>query len=76
MTSRINYKPNPMLNGISYRWGDLYDSWNSFQQSHFDGTGVDVYAPIQQERGDPMPPLAQQWKEEYNKRHGKRTRNR
>lgn len=72
----MELKPNKMLNGIVYRYGDLYDSWNKFQQSHYDGTGVDVYAPVQQEKGDPMPPLAQQWKEDYNKRYVKRTRNR
>jgi len=32
-----------VLNGISYRWGDLYDSWNQAQKDHFDGI-IDIYA--------------------------------
>lgn len=65
------------LNGKHYRWGDLYDSWNSLQQSHFDGTGVDVYKPIKQENGKPLPSLADQWREDYNRRfNGKSTGNR
>ena len=56
------------LNGRHYRYGDLYDSWNKYQQSDFDGTGVDVNAPIPQENGDPLPSLAEQWKEDFRRR--------
>ena len=61
------WKPNKMLNGKSWRWGDLYDSWNQTQKDHFDGIEVDVYAP--QPNG--MPSIAQQWKEDYKRRHCK-----
>jgi hypothetical protein len=60
------WKPNKILNGKSWRWGDLYDSWNQTQKDHFDGI-VDVYAP--QPNG--MPSIAQQWKEDYKRRHRK-----
>jgi len=59
-----------MLNGKSWRWGDLYDSWNSFQQQHFDGI-IDVYEPIVDENGRSLPSLAQQWKDDYNRRKRK-----
>jgi len=59
------------LNGKHYRWGDLYDSWNVHQQSHFDGTGTNVYAPIPQKDGPPLPSLADQWREEYKNRNRK-----
>lgn len=62
----MKIKPNKMLNGKQYRYGDLYDSYNCFQQAHFDGT-FDVYAPIIQ--GDSsLPSLAQQWREDYKRR--------
>lgn len=74
-TSTSNKKKKVELNGRHYRYGDLYDSWNIHQQRHFDGTGVDVNEPIQQEKGEPLPSLAEQWKEDYRKRmkHGKST---
>lgn len=56
------------LNGISYRYGDLYDSWNKHQQDDYDGTGISVYDAIPQENGEPLPSLAEQWKEDYRKR--------
>lgn len=59
-------KPNKILNGKSYRWGDLYDSWNTFQQQHFDGI-IDVYTPR-----DGMPSLVQQWKDDARRRYGKK----
>ena len=61
------WKPNKMLNGKSWRWGDLYDSWNQTQKDHFDGIEVDVYAP----RPNGQPSIAQQWKEDYKRRHRK-----
>lgn len=60
------WKINKKLNGKSWRWGDLYDSWNQIQKDHFDGTGPDVYEPI-----NGMPPVAQQWKEDYKRRFRK-----
>jgi len=63
----MELKSNKMLNGKSYRWGDLYDSWNTFQQQHFDGTGIDVYEP----QGN-MPSLAEQWKADARRRYGKK----
>lgn len=59
------WKPNKMLNGKSWRWGDLYDSWNQTQKDHFDGK-IDVYAP----RGD-MPSIAQQWKDQFKRKRRK-----
>lgn len=67
MTNRIQYKPNKKLNGKSWRYGDLYDSWNKLQQQHFDGI-IDVYAMLEQEKGEPMPSLAQQWRDDYRRR--------
>lgn len=58
-----------VLNGRSYRYGDLYDSWNIHQKRHFDGTGVDVYEQIPQDDGVPLPSLAEQWKEDYKRRN-------
>jgi hypothetical protein len=70
MTNRINHKPNKMLNGKSWRWGDLYDTWNNHQQQHFDGI-IDVYAPVVDANGSSLPSLAQQWKDAYNRRKRK-----
>jgi hypothetical protein len=67
------------LNGINYRWGDLYDSWNTYQKEDFDGTGISCNDLIPQENGPPLPSLAEQWKEDYKKRiktNGKSSRNR
>jgi hypothetical protein len=59
------WKPNKMLNGKHWRWGDLYDSWNQTQKDHFDGK-LDVYAP----QGN-MPSIAQQWKDQFKRRRRK-----
>lgn len=48
---------------------------NKYQQMHLDGL-IDVYAPIPQEHGEPLPPLAVQWKEDHRRRYGKNTGNR
>ena len=29
----IKWKPNKMLNGKVYRYGDLYDTWHPIQQA-------------------------------------------
>jgi hypothetical protein len=77
-TSTSNKKKKIELNGRHYRYGDLYDSWNIHQQRHFDGTDIDVNDPIKQAKGEPLPSLAEQWKEDYRKRfvNGKSTGNR
>jgi hypothetical protein len=67
-TSTSNKKKKVELNGRNYRWGDLYDSWNIHQQADFDGTGIDVNSPIPQDNGEPLPSLADQWKEDYKRR--------
>lgn len=59
------WKPNKMLNGKHWRWGDLYDSWNQTQKDHFDGK-LDVYAP----QGN-IPSIAQQWKDQFKRRRRK-----
>ncbi len=59
------WKPNKMLNGKHWRWGDLYDSWNQTQKDHFDGK-LDVYVP----QGN-MPSIAQQWKDQFKRRRRK-----
>jgi len=69
--STSSSKKKVELNGKHYRWGDLYDSWNVHQQAHFDGTGIDVNAPIQQQTGQPLPSLSEQWREEYKNRNRK-----
>jgi hypothetical protein len=63
----MNIKPNKMLNGKQWRWGDLYDSWNQHQKDHFDGK-FDVYAPIVDEKGNSLPSLAQQWRDAFKRR--------
>ena len=66
----MNIKPNKILNGKHWRYGDLYDTWNKFQQDHFDGK-LDVYAPVVDENGNTLPSLAQQWKDSFNRRKRK-----
>jgi hypothetical protein len=66
--SKSSSKKKIELNGRTYRYGDLYDSWNKHQKNDFDGIGDGVYAPIPQENGEPLPSLAEQWKEDYRKR--------
>lgn len=67
MNSRINLKPHKNLNGKSWRWGDLYDTWNTLQQQHFDGI-IDVYDVIKDDKGGTLPSLAQQWRDDYRRR--------
>jgi len=71
-------KKKVVLNGRHYRFGDLYDSWNIHQQKYFDGTCDDIiYKPIPQDNGEPLPPLATQWKEDMQRRlNVKSSRNR
>lgn len=47
---------------------------NKYQQAHLRGE-FDVNAPIPQDRGEPLPPLSQQWKEDIQRRfNGKNQR--
>lgn len=64
----MELKPNKMLNGISYRYGDLYDSWNQVQKDHYDGK-IDVYSPRIN-----APSIADAWKEDARRRFGKRNK--
>lgn len=44
--------------------------YNIYQQLHVQGK-FNVYEPIEQEEGEPLPPLAVQWKEDAKRRWGK-----
>jgi hypothetical protein len=59
----IKWKPNKMLNGKEYRYGDLYDTWHPIQQAHFDGS-FDIYAGIVS-NGVLYPSVAEQWKADF-----------
>jgi hypothetical protein len=48
---------------------------NKYQEMHLDGL-IDVYAPIPQEQGEPLPSLSVQWKEDARRRYGKSIGNR
>lgn len=62
------------LTGKEYSWDDV-SHLNETQKAHRRGD-IDVYAPIRHQKGDPLPSIAEQWKEDYRKRHVKSTRNR
>jgi len=47
-----------------------YEPLNKWQLLHLEGK-FNVYEPIPQERGEPLPPLAVQWKEDAKRRWGK-----
>ncbi len=49
--------------------------FNKYQQMHLDGL-IDVYSPISQEQGEPLPSLSVQWKEDARRRYGKSIGNR
>lgn len=51
-----------------------FDHLNKWQIMHLKGE-FNVYEPIPQEKGDPLPPLAVQWKEDARRRWGKRYEN-
>lgn len=75
-----NTKPSKKRNGVSKpvelrNIGSI--SLNKWQEMHLRGE-IDVYAPIPQEDGgEPLPPLAVQWKEDAKRRFGNaNTRNR
>lgn len=51
-----------------------YDHLNKWQILHLEGK-FNVYEPIPQEHGDPLPPLAVQWKEDAKRRWGVKNEN-
>lgn len=68
-----NTKPNKKRSGAS-KPVELRDrgsiTLNKWQEMHLRGE-IDVYAPIPQEDGgEPLPPLAVQWKEDAKRRFG------
>jgi hypothetical protein len=65
-TTRLKLKPNKILNGKHYRWGDL---WNQSQKDHFDGI-IDVYAPLMRDNIQ-YPSIADQWKADAARRFTK-----
>lgn len=50
--------------------GTAVEHLNVYQQMHLQGT-FNVYEPIEQINGDPLPPLAVQWKEDAKRRWGR-----
>lgn len=54
------------LNGKMYNCRDD-PNLNAHQKAHLLGE-FDVNAPITQDKGEPLPPLSQQWKEDYQRR--------
>lgn len=49
--------------------GTVVDHLNVYQRMHLEGT-FNVYEPIEQDEGEPLPPLAVQWKEDAKRRWG------
>lgn len=45
-----------------------YDHLNYYQKLHLEGK-FNVYEPIPQDNGEPLPPLAVQWKEDAKRRY-------
>lgn len=73
-TSKKKKTPKIELTGKVYRYDDV-SHLSPIQQAHRRGE-IDVYSPIQQADGEPLPSLADQWKEDWTKRYGKSSRNR
>ena len=51
-----------------------YDHLNKWQKLHLEGK-FNVYEPIPQDIGEPLPPLAVQWKEDAKRRWGVKNEN-
>ena len=51
-----------------------YDHLNKWQKLHLEGK-FNVYEPIPQDNGEPLPPLAVQWKEDAKRRWGVKNEN-
>jgi hypothetical protein len=47
-----------------------HSNLNKYQIMHLEGK-FNVYEPIPQDNGEPLPPLAVQWKEDAKRRFGK-----
>lgn len=47
----------------------ISDHLNYYQRLHIEGK-FNVYEPIPQDNGEPLPPLAVQWKEDAKRRYG------
>ena len=54
--------------------GTVVDHLNLYQKLHLEGK-FNVYEPIPQEYGEPLPPLAVQWKEDAKRRWGIKNEN-
>ena len=50
--------------------GTAVEHLNVYQRMHLQGT-FNVYETILQENGEPLPPLAVQWKEDAKRRWGR-----
>ena len=59
---------------LSSPMGTVVDHLNKYQKMHLLGT-FNVYDPIPQDYGEPLPPLAVQWKEDAKRRWGKNNEN-
>lgn len=55
---------------VSSPAGTAVDYLNKWQRLHLEGK-FNVYEPIPQDNGEPLPPLAVQWKEDAKRRFGK-----
>lgn len=64
--SLLKLKPNKMLNGKVYPYGQFC---NNIQKDHYKGV-VDVYAPIVRNNIE-YPSIAAQWKNDANRRFRK-----
>lgn len=60
---------NPTSN-VSSPTGTVVEHLNVYQRLHLEGK-FNVYEPIEQDRGEPLPPLSVQWKEDAKRRWGK-----
>lgn len=77
LTSTLKKKNKIKLNGKFHAYNDV-SGFNELQLAHRQGV-IDLYAELpQQDGGPPLPPVAEQWKEDYRKRlkYGKSTSNR
>lgn len=75
-TSTSRKKKKVQLNGRYHAYDDT-TGFNALQLAHRRGE-IDLYADIPCDEGEPLPSVAEQWKEDYRKRFidGKSSRNR
>lgn len=62
------------ISNLSSPTGTAASHLNYYQQLHVEGK-FNVYEPIPQDNGEPLPPLAVQWKEDAKRRWGKNNEN-